>query len=263
MTLDVAAAERAVRHDVGEPMGVPDAAEAAAAVSEIVDENMAAAARAHAAEWGKAAAGRTLIAFGGAAPIHAVRIAEKLDLQSVVVPPAAGVGSAVGFLEAPVAFEVVRSRYLKLSAFDTGIVAAVMAEMRAEARAVVGAIVSGPIAETRRAYMRYLGQGFEIAVDVPEPISREALRQAFDAAYEQLYGRLIPGLDVEVLSWTLTLQGERPPSVPTAAGALRPGGRVEGPTTIIEEQTAIVVPDGFAAEADRFGNVVLRRTSGP
>ncbi len=263
MTLDVAAAERAVRHDVGEPMGVPDAAEAAAAVSEIVDENMAAAARAHAAEWGKAAAGRTLIAFGGAAPIHAARIAEKLDLQSVVVPPAAGVGSAVGFLEAPVAFEVVRSRYLKLSAFDAGIVAAVMAEMRAEAMAVVGAIVSGPIAETRRAYMRYLGQGFEIAVDVPEPISGEALRQAFDAAYEQLYGRLIPGLDVEVLSWTLTLQGERPPSVPTAAGALRPGGRLEGPTTIIEEQTAIVVPGGFAAEADPFGNVVLRRTSGP
>ena len=120
MTLDTQAAARALQDGVGTPWRGRDCpvADAATAVTEVVDENMASATRAHAAEWGKDAAGRTLIAFGGAAPIHAARIAEKLGLDAVLVPPAAGVGSAMGFLAAPVAFEVVRSRYLRLSGFD-------------------------------------------------------------------------------------------------------------------------------------------------
>ena len=79
-------------------------------MSEIVDENMANAARVHAVERGKTLADRTLIAFGGAAPLHAARLAEKLGMDRIVVPPSAGVGSAVGFLRAPIAYEVVRSR---------------------------------------------------------------------------------------------------------------------------------------------------------
>ena len=278
LALDADAARGALVRHVGKPWRGADctAVQAAGAVSEIVDENMAAAARAHAAEWGRDAAGRTLIAFGGAAPIHAARIAEKLKLDAVLVPPAAGVGSAMGFLAAPVAFEVVRSRYLRLSAFEPALVETVMEEMRTEAQAVVETVASAELAELRRAYMRYVGQGYEIAVDLPTSVSAQTLRRAFDAAYEQLYGRVIPGLDVEVLSWTLTLRGPEPntPDQPVAAGessapltgrilrtALHAGDRVAGPATIIEDQTSTVVPQGFVARLDELGNIWIRNTT--
>ena len=278
ITLDPQAAARALQHGVGEPWRGRDCpiADAAAAVTEIVDENMASATRAHAAEWGKDAAGRTLIAFGGAAPIHAARIAEKLKLDAVLVPPSAGVGSAMGFLAAPIAFEVVRSRYARLSGFDPELVEAVMGEMRAEAHAIVDAIAPGRLTELRRAYMRYLGQGYEIAVDVPADATTETMREAFDAAYEQLYGRLIPRLDVEVLSWTLTLRGDEPHVPETKLdesdsedamtgrvlrSVLRAGDRIDGPSTIVEDQTSTVVPHGFSALVDGTGNVWLGRTT--
>ena len=183
--LDVDAARAVVEADVARPWASGDGGvcEAADAIIEVVDENMAAAARAHASEWGKEIASRTLIAFGGAAPIHAANIADKLELDAVLVPPAAGVGSAVGFLAAPVSYEVVRSRYLRLSAFDRSVMDEVMADMRAEAEAVVGPVAQGELSEIRRAYMRYVGQGFEIAVPV-EDGTVEGLRSAFDAAYE-------------------------------------------------------------------------------
>ena len=281
--LDVDAARAVVGSDVARPWGQSDAANgidaAAGAISEVVDENMAAAARAHAAEWGKEIGSRTLIAFGGAAPIHAANIADKLELDAVLVPPAAGVGSAVGFLAAPVSYEVVRSRYLRLSAFEPSVVDEVMAEMRAEAEAVVGPVAEGELVESRRAYMRYVGQGFEIAVDVGDSTAHD-LRRAFDAAYEQLYGRLIPGLDVEILSWTLTLLAVQsdlatqrsapralargPADLPRGASRipredLAFGDRVAGPAAIVEDQTTTVVPAGFEATVDAYGNVILRR----
>ena len=279
--LDVDAARAAVETDVAQPWRRAEGSvgEAAEAIAEVVDENMAAAARAHAAEWGKEIGSRTLIAFGGAAPLHAANIADKLELEAVLVPPAAGVGSAVGFLAAPVSYEVVRSRYLRLSAFEPNVVDEVMADMRAEAEAVVGPVALGELSESRRAYMRYVGQGSEIGVDVDEGTA-QGLRQAFDAAYEQLYGRLIPGLDVEVLSWTLTLRAGRTDSGAyssrlsgTSSGSalrtssasriarqdLSVGDRVVGPVAIVEDQTTTVVPQGFEARVDAYGNVILRR----
>ena len=272
-----AAADALVR-DVATPWpgAAGDAARAAEAVVEVVDENMAAAARAHAAEWGEDMGERTLIAFGGGGPLHAGRLLAKLGLREVLVPPAAGVGSAVGFLVAPVSYEVVRSRYMRLSAFDAAATQQVMAEMRAEAEAVVGTIVRADFIETRQAYMRYLGQGHEIAVEVSEQPSAEALRAAFDTTYQALYGRLIPGLDVEVLSWTLTLGAEvapppaAPGAEPGAAGgapdaegsversALRLGQSLQGPLNIVEDQTVIVVPAGCSASVDPLGNLRIR-----
>jgi hypothetical protein len=117
MTLDARAAEDTLLAHVGEAMGL-DAIGAAEGVIEIVDENMASATRVHAVERGTEVAGRTMIAFGGAAPLHAARLAEKLGIDRVVVPANAGVGSAVGMLLAPIAYEVVRSRYMRLSDFD-------------------------------------------------------------------------------------------------------------------------------------------------
>ena len=278
--LDVDAASLALLEDVARPWRGErgDASEAAAAVTEVVDENMAAAARAHAAEWGQDVTGRTIIAFGGAAPLHAAALMAKLGAERVLVPPAAGVGSAVGFLTAPVAYEVVRSRYMRLGDFDAAAVAATMREMRAEAETVVAPIASAPLEETRQAFMRYCGQGYEIAVEVPPTPDAEALRTAFDAAYEGLYGRLIPGLDVEILSWTLTLRcavsSERavvPPAVRAEGDAVCHRGRVEreaiargdcvrGPANIVEDQTVVVVAEGCQAFVDERGNILVERS---
>src|SRR5690242_19070362 len=131
---------------------------------------MANAARVHAVERGKELQARTMIAFGGAAPIHAARLAEKLGIDRVLVPEGAGVGSAVGFLMAPVAYEVVRSRYVQLDQdkFDPAFVNKLFAEMHAEAEAVVKAgAPQAKLTATRTVDMRYRGQGHEITVDLP------------------------------------------------------------------------------------------------
>ena len=135
--LDAARAVTAVDKAIGQPLGLRQL-EAAFGISEIVEENMANAARVHAVERGKDLEARTLIAFGGAAPLHAARLADKLGIRRVLIPSGAGVGSAFGFLRAPVAYEVARSRYVRLDAgFDPDFVNALFDEMRQEAEAVV------------------------------------------------------------------------------------------------------------------------------
>ncbi len=266
---------------------------AAYAVSEVVDENMANAARVHAVEWGKDIRARTMIAFGGAAPLHAVRLAEKLELDAVLVPMQAGVGSAIGFLRAPVSYELARSRHMRLSAFNADEAAALLEEMADEARAVVAlaaAETADGLEEVRHAYMRYVGQGHEIAVRLPEgSLSDTArLRAAFEAAYRQLYDRAIPGQDLEVLSWTVTVSSPPPPTPPpampngaagtTAASmarlfdgghvvdapryrreSLAAGTAVAGPSLIVEDQTATVVSADFDARIEADGSILLTR----
>ncbi len=291
-------AEQAVSETLGQPLGMT-LEEAAYAISEMVDEAMANAARVHAIEWGKDVAQRTMIAFGGAAPLHAARLAEKLEIDRIVVPTGAGVGSALGFLAAPVAFEVVRSRYLRLSDYDAAMVAATFAEMRVEAEAIVrlGA-GSAPLTERRTAAMRYLGQGHEIVVELDENLfagaaaeNAAALKALFEAAYKRHFSQIIPGVDIEVLSWTLTLAS--PPAAlaadkgpvsridapaPSGSGpvffpgraevlqaarydreALAPGMQFAGPALVIEDQTTTVVPPGFAVEVDARGYLNLTR----
>ena len=146
---------------------------------------MASAARVHAVENGKDTAGRTLIAFGGAAPLHAARLASKLGIERVVIPPDAGVGSAHGFLDAPIAYEVVRTCWCGWTRWIRRGIDTMFAEMRAETEAVVrlGA-PTGELQETRTAYMRYRGQGHEIAVPFPAGKADPAtLRTAFDTTY--------------------------------------------------------------------------------
>ena len=141
---------------------------AAFAINEVVDENMVNAARVHAVERGIDTAGRTLVAFGGAAPLHACRIAEKLGIGRVVIPPDAGVGSAIGFLEAPAAFEIVRSRYVRLDEFDAAAANVVLDEITREATALAKSAAHSDDLQTRRqVFARYAGQGHEVAVDLP------------------------------------------------------------------------------------------------
>src|SRR6516164_5968928 len=217
--LDAARAVTAIDKAIGRPLGLRRL-EAAFAISEVVEENMANAARVHAVERGKDLEARTLIAFGGAAPLHAARLADKLGIRRVLIPCGADVGSAFGFLRAPVAYEVARSRYVRLDdTFDTSLVNALFAEMRAEAEAVVAVGAPGArLIETRTADMRYRGQGHEITVDLPpgefDAASRTTLAAAFGEAYASTYGRIIPGLDTEIMNWTLRLAAVREPLPP-------------------------------------------------
>jgi len=298
MALDRDAAEAAMRAEIAEPLAL--ALELAAlGASEIVDENMANAARVHAIESGKDARGRTLIAFGGAAPLHAVRLAEKLGLDRVLVPSYAGVGSAVGFLRAPIAYEIVRSSLQRLDQFDAAAANALFAAMRGEAEPIVrrGA-GEAPLTETRSAFMRYRGQGHEIAVPLPTRNYHDddaaLLRTAFEDEYRRLYSRVIPGVEVEILSWVLLLSapvpteatGPRPapePHTPQPARSrpvldpetgefievaiherrdLLPGASIPGPAVIVEDETSTVVSRFFDARVDAFGYIELTRRGG-
>ncbi|MGO4837133.1 hydantoinase/oxoprolinase family protein, partial [Rhizobiaceae sp. 2RAB30] len=155
--LDEAGARRAVIEEVGTTLDL-DADQVCHGIAEVVEENMANAARRHAVESGKSLEDRSLIAFGGSAPLHAARLAEKLGIAEVIVPAHAGVGSAVGFLRAPISFEVVRSHVVRLSTCDPVTINALLCEMAATARSVVklGA-PDAVVAESCFANMRYAG----------------------------------------------------------------------------------------------------------
>ncbi len=279
----------AIAASVATPLGI-GVEEAARGISEIVDENMASAARVHAVENGKDTAERTLIAFGGAAPLHAVRLARKLGITRIVIPRDAGVGSALGFLHAPIAYEVVRTFLVRLDRLEADTIDKLFDGMREEAAAVVrlGA-PSGDLVETRTAYMRYRGQGHEIAVPLPASgLDPAALRAAFDQTYGRLFGRIIPKLEVEAVTWTLSLsqpseqaaQQATPPAadppepddhwriVDAGSGEtvdalvfertrLAPGMKLSGPLAIVEAGTTTIIPSDFTARIAADGEIVI------
>jgi N-methylhydantoinase A len=292
MRLDADAAEAALLAAVGTPLGI-GAGMAALGVVEMVDENMANAARVHAIESGKTYAGRTLIAFGGGGPVHACRVAEKVGIGRVLVPSGAGVGSAIGFLRAPVGYEVVRSLYQRLGRFDAAAVDALLSDMAREAEAVVALGGFGaPTRQARIAYMRYVGQGHEIPVALPPGRLGGAevagLRAAFDAEYARFYDRPVPGSDVEVMSYAVTV-ATVPDAAPAATAAaavpgstrmqqvrdtatgeasdwtvydraaLAMGQSVPGPAIIAEDETSTLVGPGWRATVDPRGYLDLVR----
>ena len=167
LRLDLTLARRAIERDIGARLGT-GATDGADGISQMVDETMANAARMHAVEQGKNLEDCAMVAFGGNGPLHATRVAEKVGVREIIVPPNPGAGSAVGFLSAPVSFEVVRSHYVRVADFDAAAVDALLEDMRSEAAAVVEAGSGGaPLTVTRTAFMRYRGQGHEIEVGVP------------------------------------------------------------------------------------------------
>jgi N-methylhydantoinase A len=288
-------ARTALQKAIGDTLSL-DSTMSALAVSEMVEENMANASRVHAAEFGKDLRKRALVAFGGAAPLHAARLATKLGLSQVVIPRGAGVGSAIGFLEAPVAYEVVRSRHVLLSGLDAADIEQLLKPMVEEAIAVVKPASSGfPVSVRRSAFMRYVGQGHELEVDMPDTASNEevraALKDAFTQVYEQIFGRALREHAIEIVTWAVTAAVENPlatQALPLATfgvedprvgwsdlydpdnGAasrapvywrdyLKPGLEVEGPAIIAEQETSTVVTSSFTATVNELGHIVLNR----
>ncbi len=294
LPLDASAARDAIETKVARPSELSIDL-AAFAINEIVDENMSSAARVHGIESGKDVARHTMIAFGGAAPLHALRVAEKLGITRVVIPGSAGVGSAVGFLLAPVAFEISASVYMKLAEFTAAPLNNAIDRIRDRAMTVVlKAGDSAQVMERRMAFIRYIGQGHQVPIAIPVRTYGEddarLLQIEFEREYERLYGRLIPGLGCELLGISLSVSAPRQteflkvPACRTeqtyapdpvghrnlfdatsarhvsaavfARAGLAPGARIEGPALIEEDETTSVITSRFVATVDDFGFLV-------
>ncbi len=293
--LQTANAEAALKSVLGESLGM-DVHTAAYGLAEVVDENMANAARVHAVENGEDLAEYTMIAFGGAAPLHAGRLCEKLGVDRLLIPAGAGVGSAIGFLRAPFSFEANRSVYMKLSAFNTKVIKNIFADLEAEATAFVRTCdATGEIFAEFKAYMRYAGQGEEIPIIVgaeqaAHPDAASFL-QLFETDYINLFGRAVDGMDVEITVWSvnattrvenaiavnLSSKGERAsasgkrkifdPGVSETTDAcvvlrdqLQTGSWVAGPAAITEDETTIIVPSSRTAIRQSDGCIDITTT---
>jgi N-methylhydantoinase A len=289
--------EAALAADVGEKLGL-DLVTAALGVSEVVDENMANAARVHAVENGEDLANYTMIAFGGAAPLHAARLCEKLGIDRLLVPPGAGVGSAIGFLRAPFSFEATRSVYMRLKDFDPVAVKKLLAELREEATGFVrGCDASAEIGADFKVYMRYIGQGWEIPIALPHDVAAQpesgTFQELFEADYATLFGRIVDGLDCEITVWAVNATTTPSRAIPVAPappgklatpirnrdifnpasesfvacaiverGRLGDGDRVAGPGAITEAETTIILPPGFDALTRADGCIDISRGGG-
>lgn len=297
--LSTAQSEAAIRTEVGDKLGL-DATAAAFGICEVVDENMANAARVHAVENGKNISDNIMVAFGGAAPLHAARLCEKLGIGECLIPPGAGVGSAIGFLRAPFGYEALASKVVRLSAFDPAQVNAVIAGLRETAEGFVRTGTGGATRREITAFMRYAGQGWEIPVPLPDrPFAAAdagALKEAFRTAYARFFGRAIDGLgdlEIEIVTISVKVEDIRPAPAPAALTrgdraaaatarrdvfdpaegrtlasaivermALAPGERVEGPAVIVERETSTVVTSPFDAVMQPDGSLLLVRKEG-
>ncbi len=292
--LSAADANAAIARVLAGPLGVVTD-EAAFGVTEMVDENMANAARVHTVENGRDIEHFTMIAFGGGAPLHACRLCEKLGIAELLIPPGAGVGSAIGFLKAPFSYEATRGLFQKLASFDAAAVNAALTDMEAEARAFVRAGASdAPTVEKLTAFMRYSGQGWEIPVALPYRLFKATdlneIQAAFETVYRQLFGRTIDGLAIEITNWSLMVATVLPSAVPvtrlyegTEAVSPRPrhfydaavrqmvkaqevsradmtaGKVVQGPAVIVEDETSTIVTSAYQAIGQSDGSLLLCR----
>ncbi len=297
IVLDEVAAARALKETVQKPLGFADSAWAAAGVAEIGEEAMANAARVHAIELGRDVTACTLLASGGAAPLHAAQIAEKLGIEQIVIPLAAGVGSAVGFLDAPLAYEISRSVLRDLDAAEPNDLAILIQEMINDIHTVLSPVVTGSdrIETVIEAELRYVGQGHVFTLQLNKaPATRHdlaCLRQRFRRSYEAHCGFAMPAIAVELVAVNVASQvtSSRQPDASNVALAaegaiaegerdvfesragqrcayavyhrekLQAGMRFSGPCLVQEQQTTTAVPSGWDGHCDRNGHLRLTR----
>ena len=209
MQLDIKAAEEAIARNIGTPLGLTPLA-AAAAVVEVVNENMARAARMYVAERGGDLEHAVMVAFGGGGPLHAHQVARKIGLREILIPEAAGVFSALGFLAAAPAYEVARSRPMRLADVTAEILTETFAPLAAEADAVVSEAAPGAmISHTMIAEMRYVGQGHQLRVSLAS-LDRDAIAAAFSVAYAAAYGYAYDDLEPEIVTLRLLAVADQP-----------------------------------------------------
>ena len=290
--LDETAAIAALHKAIGAPLKL-EGFWPAAGVTEIVEENMANAARVHAIERGRDIAACTMIAFGGGAPLHACRLAEKIGVKTIIIPKGAGVGSAIGFLRAPIAYEITRSAAVSFDKFNAAAVNRLLRQMTEDAGAVVApAIGKAKITTQIIADCRYVGQGHEIRVAVPVKTLNDGdgrkLKALFEDQYEQVYGLRILNQEAEAITWSVTVSSQtkkpKPAQKSSAKSAtkprgkrliydpalgkrimapvywrfdLKPGANFKGPAIIAEDETSTIVGANFKAKINSLGYIIL------
>ncbi len=299
MTLDAEAARQAIATRIAEPLGL-SITEAAWGIHQLVNENMANAARVHVVERGKNPRALPVIAFGGAGPVHGYRVAELTGCSGLILPPSAGVTSALGFLVAPLAFDFVRSYYAHLDNIDWDYLNGMFSDLQRQGTELLTKSGAAPheITHTRSVDIRYIGQGHEVRVPVPGGIldseDQHMLHQGFERVYRSLYGRSGPDVGLEALTWRVISAGttpaittdtphRRPPERTARKGnrpayfpeyarfrdtpvynryRLREGDHIRGPAIIEErESTAVIGPSGELRVDTRLNLVVsLERT---
>ena len=214
MRLDTKRARQALSR-LAEPLGMT-IEQAAWGVHQIVNENMANAARAHLNERGKDPRRMPMYAFGGAGPVHGYRVAEILRLPALISPFGAGVGSTFGLLAAPLAFDFVRSAYSRLDQQDWSLANQLLDVMAEEGRKVLesSGLSAKEIRYQRTADMRYVGQGHEVSVRLPNGVLGEQhvpqITAEFEETYRGLYGRKGPDVALEIINWRVVASGPRP-----------------------------------------------------
>ncbi|NIJ43003.1 N-methylhydantoinase A [Parvibaculum indicum] len=290
MALSLETVRDAVKEKLASPLGI-GTEQAAEGIQKIINENMTAATRMHLAEKGKDPRSYSMVAFGGAGPVHAYGLAKLLKVRRIVVPMGAGVISAFGFLVAAPTTDSARGYFARLDRIDWDEVNALYAEMQADACKLL--VETGAATEDIRfqwkADMRYHGQGFEITVPLPQgPLSSDdtkAVREAFDRTYGELFGRTVPGIPVEVVNWRLSSSldaqdislahdpvetpAERPSrevffpdfgKIETPVYdryALRPGTVIDGPAIFEERETSFNVGPDATVAVDEFSNLIV------
>jgi N-methylhydantoinase A len=291
MKLDAEAAQRGIEERVAKPLGV-SYLQALWGIHDLINETMAAAAKTHIAERGGNPKVVTVAAFGGAGPVHAYGLARKLGSPRLIVPPNAGVGSALGFFTAPRAFDLVRSHKTPFLSGDYAQIEALFRELEAEGeRTLRKAGAEGPIGFTRSVDARFIGQGAETNLPLPERdftrVDPEELRTRFDDIYRRLYGRTYPESPVEFVNFcvraSLPVQLLSLPKLPAAPGRragdavkgerraysgisrdfvphtvydrykLFPGAAFAGPAIVEERESTVIIGEDAKATVDEYG----------
>lgn len=290
MKLDKEAARRGVEERIAKPLGVPFI-HALWGIHDLINETMAGAAKTHIAEKGGNPKVATVIAFGGAGPVHAYGLAKKLGSPRLIVPPNAGVGSALGFFTAPRAFDLVRSHKVALAEADFAQMEEIFKEMEAEGtRTLDKGGAAEEIRFERSVDVRFVGQGSETNIPIPEAnftqVKREEVRRRFDEIYKNLYGRTYPESAVEFINFRVraslperllelprvekrevplenAIKGRRKaysgiakdfiPYTVYDRYKLFPGARFLGPAIVEERESTVIIGEDASVSVDEFG----------
>lgn len=290
MKLDLDAARRGVEEQIAKPLGV-SYIQAVWGIHDLINETMAAAAKTHIAERGGNPKVVIVAAFGGAGPVHAYGLARKLGAPKVIVPPNAGVGSAMGFFTAPRAFDLVRSHKAPLLGADFDEIESLFRAMEAEGeRTLRTAGATDEISFARSVDARFIGQGSETNLLLsPQPfpsLNPSDLRRQFDQNYERLYGRTYPEIPIEFVNFRvraslpahplklqkldartgdiaqavkgerLAFSGDAKDFIPFTVYdryKLYPGAAFPGPAIIEERESTIIVGEGATVSVDQYG----------